>query len=469
MYDHLKSDEHRDFNHHDEFYKTLIKPIRDDFISKLIEDATIPESYSPWDKDLTYRERWDPTIELKMLVRSWASKWMQNFNKRNFPFVYIMNGNSDYLNDLFHRVDNIAFKKGDYSYYSKWHYRLNKPCQILTEPREVEDMVVSWPGYSNGDNTELDFALQCNPKRLHLDCAYLGLVEPATIDVANFQTVSISLSKSLAIPYNRISILFSKTELPDIEILNKIGYVNLSAVHLAIHLLKNIPHDYWWNTYGSNLENVCRRYELTPTKSMMFAYDKHGRRLALAPYLRAESFYYNYLDISAETYAKISDEIAEFYKNRPVDESYFKIVNCHEVLEALPTFKKWCTANKINPIKVAYISTPANTRQSPHMDDGPELFAINFPVINAEEIETEMWDEDGLASVRLITKGTQIPYYRYLVKDVPVKARYILDRPVILNIKKVHSVVNNTDKPRVSLSFRFYNDPWHLINGKSNG
>lgn len=466
MSDQLKADEHRDFNHVDEFYKTLIKPIRDDFISNIIREANTIEMYSPWDREFHWKERWDPAAKLKKLATQWASNWLINLSKRNFPYVYIMNGNSNSLDELFRRTDNIAFKRGDYSYYAEWFKKTGKQCQILEEPKSVDDIVVSWPGYSQGDRTELDFALKCNPQRLHLDCAYLGLAVPDQIDVGNFETVSVSFSKSLSIPYNRISLLYSKKEIPELEILNRIGYVNLSAVNLATTLLEKMPPTYWWDTYGNNIEKICARYNLTPTKSIMFAYDKHGRRLGLAPYWNAEIFYCNSLRVG--NFDDIKKEIDQFYIDNPIPDSYFKIIDCRKVLEALPSFKKWCTANKINPIKVAYISTPPNTRQSPHKDDGDEILAINFPVINNNEVVTELWDEDGLSSIKLMTKGTYIPYYRYLVSGIKPQASYILDKPTILNIKKVHSVVNNTDKPRVSLSFRFYNDPWHLVNGESN-
>lgn len=374
-----------------------------------------------------------------------------------------MNGNSHSLDELFRRVDNIAFKKNDYSYYSQWHYRTGKPYQVLEEPRPVKDIVVSWPGYSHGDRTELDFALQCNPERLHLDCAYLGLAEPDQIDVSAFETISISFSKSLSIPYNRISVLYSKNQIPELEILNKIGYVNLSGVNLANALLEKLPHDYWWNNYGNKVEKLCANHDLTATKSILFAYDKNGRRLGLAPHWHAETFYSKYLNVT--TFDDIKKEIDQFYIDNPIPDSYFKIINCHKVMSALPSFKQWCIENKIKPIKVAYISTPPNTRQSPHKDDGEEILAINFPVVNNDDVITEQWDEDELTSIKLLTKGTYIPYYRYLISGATPQASYILDKPVILNIKKVHSVVNNTDKPRVSLSFRFYSDPWHLING----
>jgi len=463
----LKADERRDLGHIDEFYKTLIKPIRDDFISAIINEANNLETYSPWDNQFNWRERHDPIEQLKRSTTEWASNWLLGLDDVNFPHIYIMNGNSHSLDVLFGRVDNIAFKKNDYTYYSQWHKRTGKQCQILDEPQTVKDIVVSWPGYSNGDKTELDFALQCNPERLHLDCAYLGLAEPDQIDVSKFETISISFSKSLSIPYNRISVLYSKNEIPELELLNKIGYVNLSGVNLANILLEKVPSTYWWDTYGSKIEKICANHDLTPTKSILFAYNKNKKRISLAPHWNADLFYYDYINV--DVYNNIKKEIDQFYIDNPIPDSYFKIIDCRKVLEALPSFKKWCTASKINPIKVAYISTPANTRQSPHKDDGEEILAINFPVINNDEVTTEMWDEDGLTSIKLMTKGTHIPYYRYLISGITPQASYVLDKPVILNVKKVHSVVNNTDKPRVSLSFRFYSDPWHLIEGKSNG
>ena len=54
--------------------------------------------------------------------------------------------------------------------------------------------------------------------------------------------------KILEIPsFNTIKedVVFSKTELPNLEILNKIGYVNLAAVKIAVKLLKSVPHDWW--------------------------------------------------------------------------------------------------------------------------------------------------------------------------------------------------------------------------------
>jgi hypothetical protein len=459
----MVSDERRDFNRPDEKYKLLIKPIRDEFLQSIIQEMG-SDVYSPVDAEYNWRERTKPINELKEVFIEWSKDWFKNLNE--FKYVYVTNGNSESLNELFHRTTDIAFKNTDYSYYSHWHQFSRKPHRVIITPEKTNEMVVSWPGYSNGDDTELAFARQCSPEKLHLDCAYLGLTEPPTdpVDATEFETISVSFSKTLAIPYNRIGLLFSKRPIAGFEVLSRVFYANLSGVKMATEIMKRMPITYWWDNYGCKLETVCKKYDLVPTKCILFAYDVHNRRLGISAYWKAESFYRQYVSIDENTYADIKKEIQAFYETHPIPDSYFKIINCYEVMEALPSFKKWCLANRLpSPVKVAYISTPPNTRQSPHKDDGPELLGLNFPVANYDQVTTDMWDEGKLSSVRLTTKGTYIPYYRYLVNGIEPEASYVLSKPVILNIKKVHSVNNTTDLPRVSLSFRFERDPWEIV------
>lgn len=263
-----------------DFYRKLIKPIRDTYVSSVINqvDAGV---YSPYDKELSWEERTTPIAELKNSFLEWTKDSVEGLDQ--FPYMYVMNGNTDSLNVIFSNADSMAWKKGDYSYYNYWHTIQRKPYQELAEPQSVSNIVVSWPGYSWGNNDQLEFAKQCNVDSMHLDCAYLGLVKPAKIDASIFDTASFSFSKSLAIPYNRISLLFSKKEIPSLVIMNKLGYVNLSGVKLATHLLKNISPNYWWNTYSSKLDELCIKNNLRKTDCILFAYNG-DQRVSLAEY-----------------------------------------------------------------------------------------------------------------------------------------------------------------------------------------
>jgi hypothetical protein len=265
----------------DEYYRSRIKPLRDDFISSIIASATDAIT-SPYDKEFNWAERLGPMKRLQVTTLKWCSNWLIGLDK--FPHMYVTNGNTDYLLGLFNRTNKLSWKKDDYSYYQHWHEVTGKPYTELTEPADVDDLVVSWPGYNYGNNMEVEFANQCTAKRRHLDCAYLGVVKPITLDVSDYETVGISFSKTLAIPYNRIGVCFSKTEIKDIDILNKIGYVNLSGVKLATHLMNNLPPDYFWNNYGGDrLLDLCKKHGLTPTDSILIAFENE-KRIGLAPY-----------------------------------------------------------------------------------------------------------------------------------------------------------------------------------------
>jgi hypothetical protein len=171
-----------------------------------------------------------------------------------------------------------------------------------------------------------------------------------------------------------------------------------------------------------------------------------------------DNFYFNYIDIAYNV-----SEIQEFYKNNPIPNGYFTIQDINVVLEALPSIKKWFQENNCKPNKVAYISTLANVVQPPHKDNSEQMIAVNFPVDNCDEVKTVFYDDTDVKSVLLHTRSTNIPYHHYLLSGHTPITHYVLSSPVILNVKKIHSVVNTTNKNRISLSFRFEQDPWHLV------
>jgi len=266
-----------------EFYRRLIKPIRDEYILSIIKQVP-SEIFSPWDKELTWDERVRPIIELRKKFTTWGKDLVSGLD--SFQYMYVMNGNTDSLNTLFTDAKHgTAWKRGDYSYYKHWHSIRTKDHKELDQPTNVPSIIASWPGYTWGNCEQFNFANECNAVHKHLDCAYLALTAPAAVDISNFQTASFSFSKTLAIPYNRISILFSKTEIESLAIMNKLGYVNLSGVRLVNHILDQLPANYWWDKYGPMLDDLCRKNNLGKTDCILFAY-KGDSRISLAEYWR---------------------------------------------------------------------------------------------------------------------------------------------------------------------------------------
>ena len=171
-----------------------------------------------------------------------------------------------------------------------------------------------------------------------------------------------------------------------------------------------------------------------------------------------DNFYFNYIDIPYDL-----NEVQEYYNSKPLGSGNFTLQDIDKVLDALPSIKKWFVDNNCKPNKVAYISTLANFVQPPHKDNTDQILAVNFPVYNCEEVKTVFYDDTNVKTILMHTQAHNIPYHYYVLGGREPIEQYILSKPVILNVKKIHSVVNTSNKNRVSLSFRFEEEPWHLI------
>lgn len=103
------------------------------------------------------------------------------------------------------------------------------------------------------------------------------------------------------------------------------------------------------------------------------------------------------------------------------------------------------------------------SRSTLHVDyraDNLKL-ALNIALENCKYSLTEMWQCEG-EPVCLKTP-TGIPYNNYEKKQCKKICDFTLSRPVIFNTKVPHSVWNFSNKPRLAISLRFKQDPWHLV------
>jgi len=171
-------------------------------------------------------------------------------------------------------------------------------------------------------------------------------------------------------------------------------------------------------------------------------------------------FYFKYLDIPYNP-----DEIFNFFKNKDYHPHRFEMLDVQKVLDILPSIQNWFKSQGLLVTKVAYISTPTKFKQMIHTDVGDNELAINFPVFNCENTRTYFYKpKDGAPQVKVkYTPGTNLPYVSYEPEMVSEVCFFTLNKPVLLNVKKPHSIDNQTDNNRVSISFRFNKEPTHLI------
>lgn len=153
----------------------------------------------------------------------------------------------------------------------------------------------------------------------------------------------------------------------------------------------------------------------------------------------------------------------------PLEKFTFVHLDSDRVMNHLPELQKYFIKNNLGDIeRIAYVSTPPHSTNATHMDQGPEILALNFPLTDCSSSYTQFLKNNGrLEAVELIDTVKGIKEKRKFMKfvtDDPIEVgRYTLNGPVMLNIKQPHGVINHGPMLRAGISFRFKKDPWHLV------
>ena len=167
-----------------------------------------------------------------------------------------------------------------------------------------------------------------------------------------------------------------------------------------------------------------------------------------------------YKEISIPDYERIHAELVRFDAENFNDEARFAIVDPRKALPSLPTLSSWFDANGMRAKVMCHINQEPYIRKAPHIDRGYEL-ALNFPIRNCETSPTQLFENKGKI-VTIYTPVTNIPYLRYDDDDPREVARFVMRRPVLLNISVPHTCYHEGNGNRVCISFRFEQDPWFL-------
>jgi hypothetical protein len=149
----------------------------------------------------------------------------------------------------------------------------------------------------------------------------------------------------------------------------------------------------------------------------------------------------------------------------------FVHVDINETMNQLPLLNKFFKKMGLSELsRIAIITTKPNSVQDPHVDQGEETLGINFPLAGTSATYTQIFKNKGELKYvsspdeEIIPGQTKARQYLKYIDDNPEEiGRYELNRPVILNVKMPHSVVNLSNDPRVGISFRFNADPWELM------
>lgn len=275
------------------FWNKLTKPLRDTVMDNLLREIPFEDSYTK-DVDFNFFERIKVKTVLFKLFTPWVDKYFTGFE--NFTNQYITNGNTEALSMLMANlaVDKIYTLPNEYTFYGYIAKTLGKEHITINSIEDIGTdgiVLLSVPGSRDGEiksKQELIDHCQANNIPLFIDIAYCGLTKPAKIKIGKSSNtyVAFSFSKTVGLAFNRIGIMFTNKDVPTLDIMNKIGYLNLSGAKAAIKMMRGIPCDYVYTTYKDQYAAICKEKGLTKTNCILFGLDKNGDKFCTTEFYK---------------------------------------------------------------------------------------------------------------------------------------------------------------------------------------
>jgi hypothetical protein len=176
-----------------------------------------------------------------------------------------------------HGIDNLQIFEHDYTYYSR--LSPSKSWATVGNLTPNKPLLIALPFPGEGDvhpdmQAILNEALEKNIP-VHIDASWMSSATNIQFDFDHpvIESVAFSLSKGLALDWNRIGVRYSKRidETDSITIANKFVTVNSIDVSVGMLYINNFPQSYLWEKYGSLYHEACRTFLLKPTKCIHMA------------------------------------------------------------------------------------------------------------------------------------------------------------------------------------------------------
>lgn len=235
------------------------------------------------------------TPDLDQQFKDTFVQWLNNHEYSTFSGLDafsrldIINGCTQYIDDLYQRCGTLQTFKDDY----KYHWRLNNNIEYATvdtlDPNKELLIAMPFPFYGDvhPDMHEiLDAAYEKNIP-VHIDGAWISCIRDIkfNFDHPAIQTVGISLSKG-GMGGNRIGLRFArKTPKGAVTIMNDFNMNSQALVSMGIKFMEELGSEYFWRKYELAYQQVCTDFNLEPTKAIHLA-NQNGRPVGIRPLLR---------------------------------------------------------------------------------------------------------------------------------------------------------------------------------------
>lgn len=246
--------------------------------------------------DRFYKENPVHTSDLDQQFKDCFVQWLANhkystFRGLNvFPRLDIINGCTQYIDDLYQRCRDLQTFENDY----KYHWRLNNNIKYVDvntlDPARELLIALPFPFYGDvhPDMSEILDAAHELEIPVHIDGAWISCIRDIDFDFDHpaIQTVGISLSKG-GMGGNRIGLRFArKTPEGAVTIMNDFNMNSQALVSMGIKFMEELGPEYFWSKYETAYNQVCTDFDLTPTKAVHLARTSDGSPVGVRPLLR---------------------------------------------------------------------------------------------------------------------------------------------------------------------------------------
>ena len=235
------------------------------------------------------------THDLDQQFKDTFVKWLDNHKYSSFTglgaFKHkdIINGCTQFIDDLYQRCGTLQTFENDY----KYHWRLNNDIVYATmdtlDPNKELLISMPFPFYGDVHPDMIEILDTAHEKNIpvHIDGAWISCIRDIEFDFDHpaIQTVGISLSKG-GMGGNRIGLRFARKR-PEgaVTIMNDFNMNSQALVSMGIKFMEELGPEYFWTQYKDHYVKVCEDFDLQPTKAIHLA-SKDGKPVGVRPLLR---------------------------------------------------------------------------------------------------------------------------------------------------------------------------------------
>jgi hypothetical protein len=173
-------------------------------------------------------------------------------------------------------------------------------------------------------------------------------------------------------------------------------------------------------------------------------------------------FVYRELDIP--NYQEIHCELHQLaLAQQPLFSWTFNHLDLALTLDQCPGLAAWFRSHRLEPrASILILQPPGADHKSVHTDTTQDLLALNFGISNLQDTWCAFYTlTRGSPVLRALPPGPA--WQHYPSADLEEIGRVDLIKPTLINVAVPHCVHNPTQAVRISVSFRFKQNPWHLI------